>query len=67
MDFSEYSLYEIGLSCRLVRFIMHRVSSNSMQIFWNGSLTEEFKPSRGICQGEPLLPYLFVFGIETWA
>ncbi|KAE8702377.1 hypothetical protein F3Y22_tig00110483pilonHSYRG00358 [Hibiscus syriacus] len=40
------------------------VTTSSMQILLNGTLTNEFKPTRGIRQGCPLSPCLFVLCIE---
>ena len=43
------------------------VSTYSVQILWNGSAMEKFNPTRGIWQGDPFSPYLFMLCIESLA
>lgn len=44
--------------------VMKAISSSTIQILWNGVPSKKFKSVRGIRQGYPLSPYLFVLCIE---
>lgn len=63
-DFLEDTLRAAGLSEDWVGRIMQCVSGPAMSILWNGEKSESFKPSRGLRQGDPLSPYLFVLCME---
>lgn len=62
--FLKESLTDAGLPKRLVKVIMELVTVGSCWLIWNGECTNTIKPSRGLWEGCPLLPYLFVLCIE---
>ena len=57
-------MLKIGFHPKWVDLIIARVSSISYLVLVNGVPSGFIKPSRGICQGDPLSPYLFLLCIE---
>lgn len=63
-DFLEDTLNAAGFSDKWTRWVMQCVSGPSMNLLWNGEKTTSFRPERGLRQGDPLSPYLFVLCME---
>ncbi|XP_057513881.1 uncharacterized protein LOC130795689 [Actinidia eriantha] len=63
-SFLEHVLKDIGFSRKWVSLIMSLTPSTSLSILWNEEGLPAFVPERGLRQGDPLSPYLYVFCIE---
>lgn len=59
-EFVTDTLHDIGFPEEFINLVHWCISSPSLQVLWNGEALSKFLPSRGIRQGDPILPYLFV-------
>ena len=63
-DYLKRIMTQLGFHHRWVEMLMRMIKSVSFSVLLNGHKLEAFKPTRGICQGDPISPYLFLLAAE---
>jgi len=63
-DFLLYMMNRIGFHEKWLGWMRRWLNSTHISILVNGSPTEEFKPSKGLRQGDPMAPFLFLIVAE---
>ena len=63
-NFIHKVLHAFHFPPKLTRIIISCISSTDISILVNGGMLDSFEPSRGIRQGDPLSPYIFILCME---
>ena len=57
-------MFSLGFHEDTIELVVSCISSTSTTLLFNGSQLETFNPSKGLRQGNPISPYIFILCME---
>ena len=66
-EFLVYMMGRLGFNNKWIHWIKVCLESTTISVLVNGSPTKQFKPKKGLRQGDPLAPFLFLIVVEGLA
>lgn len=64
-SFIRHTLIYVNFLAKIINIIMNCICSSSTTFLVNGTRTNFFNLSRGICKGDPISPYIFILCMEV--
>lgn len=66
-SFIKETLQDASLPSKMIEVIMEIIASSKYRLLWNGELTDYLIRSRGLRQGDPLSPLIFVICMQRFS